>query len=234
MQEQWRLGALTDYYDHEASCLVEMPRRLALLGNAGRALALETVRLQVNRLAGDLTDDLVQAVSVSMIEDLYKSGSVLPQWNPSTAQYVTAVWATFFEVMTTRGYSMHYIVENTFPDHLERPLQLYPVLFTAAGITYVCPHHLATKLPDAADAERSVAGLRHWLNEGRYLAEQVATRAARQNQSLMYLEIDYDAGCLDRILSLSAAPGVVIVVRHLAPQAGSTVQVTYPPAGFRD
>jgi hypothetical protein len=232
VQEQWRLGSLTDYYDYEASCLFEMPKRLAILGNAGRALALETVRLQVNRLAGDLPDDLLQAVSVSMIEDLYKSAGVLTQWDPPTAEYVTAVWATFFELMAGRGYLMHYIVENTFADHLERPLRLFPIVFTAAGIIYVCPHHLATKLPEGAGAEPSVAGLRNLLTEGRYLAEQVATRATRQNQSLMYLEIDYDAGCLDRILSLSAAPGVVVVVRNQAPQPGSTVQVTYPPSSF--
>ena len=232
VQEQWKLGSLTEYYDHDASCLLEMPKRLAILGDAHRALALETVRAQVNGLAGDLTDDLLQQVSVSMIEDLYKSASGITQWDPSTAKYVTAVWATFFDVMAARGYLMHYIVENTYADHLERPLRLYPEVFTAAGIIYVCPHHLATKLPEGAGAEASVVGLRHVLAEGRYLAKRVATEATGQKRSMMYLEIDYEAGCLDGILSLSAAPGVVTVVRNQAPEPGSTVQVTYSSSGF--
>ncbi len=234
MIDQWRLGTLTDYYDYNASRLLEMPKKLATLGDASRALALVTVRSQVRRLAGDLEDDLLLAVSVSMVDDLYKSAGILTDWNPPTAEYVTAVWGTFFDVMAARGYLMHYIVENTFPDHLGRPLQLYPEVFGAAGIIYVCPHHIATKLPEGAEAEPSLAGLRHLLAEGRYLAKEVATQATGQNSSLMYLEIDYDAGCLDEILSLSAAPGVVTVVRNQAPQPGSTVEVTYPHSGFRE
>ena len=119
---QWRFRGLLDYFDDRQSRLIELSKRLSALPDADRAVALDTVRSEVARLTNELTDEILRQVSVAVIEDLYKSGNVLTQWDSSTQQYVQAMWGTFFTVLAERGYLMHYVVENTFPEHLDRPL----------------------------------------------------------------------------------------------------------------
>ena len=229
---QWRFPGLLDYFDDRQSRLIELSKRLSALPDADRAVALDIVRSEVARLTNELTDEILPQVSVSAIEDLYKSGSVLTQWDLSTHQYVQAMWGTFFTVFAERGYLMHYVVENTFPEHLDRPLILYPYLFGAAGFVYLCPHQLAAMLPEAAGLERTIDSLRPLVAEARYLAIKAATSPKAKNRHLIYLEIDFEPRCLDGVLKLGTRPGVIQVIRDQAPVPGSKVAIRFPKKRF--
>ena len=227
MSAQWQFPSLVDYYNFDQEVLIEQPARLAALDDEGRAVALSTVQRAVAGQAGALDDEALPMTAVSVIDDLYKAGNIAVTWGQANRDYVGAVWGTFFAVLTDRGFALRYVVENTFPEPLDRPLVFFPDLFGAAGVLYLCPHEVATRLPEAGTAEHTLGGLRFLVEEARDMACGIVEEVAvARHGHLAYLEIDFDEGCLDRILGLPRAPGTISVFRNEAALPGSNVEVS--------
>ena len=232
IQAQWKLASLVDYYDFDDEALVKRSSQLALLDEPEQSIALSCVAETITAMAAGFDDDLLPGVAVSMFDDLYKSAIWIVEWGPVQSDYVRAVWGTYFRTLTERGFTMRYVIENTFPDGpdgLERPLSLLPEMFGSSGIAYVCPHQLALSLPEAANAEHSVDGLRQFIGESRQLANALVERLVTSGTHLAYLELDWEEGCLDVVTSLRAAPGTILVFRNEEPVAGSSVEMTIVP-----
>jgi hypothetical protein len=226
----WQFPSLVDYYDFNQRVLVEQPERLEALDEEGRAAALSVVQRVVADQASALDDTLLSEGAVSVIDDLYKAGCAADVWGPLHADYVRAVWGTFFSVLSDRGFTIRYVVENTFGEPLDHPLILFPDLFRSAGVTYVCPHELATRLPEGATAEHTIDGLRFLGDEARYMARQIVDKiVATEHVHLAYLEIDFVEGCLDGIMDLRRAPGTISAFRNEAPLPGTNIQMSIEP-----
>lgn len=229
IQEQWKLPSLVDYYDFDQEALVKRSSQLALLDEAEQSIALSSVAETVAAMLAGFDDDFLPDVALSMLDDLYKSAIWIVEWGPAQADYIRDVWGTLFRTLTERGFTMRYVIDNTFPLGLERPLSLLPELFGQAGIVYVCPHQLALGLPEAANVEHSVDGLRQFIGESRHLANELVERLVTSETHVVYLELDYEEGCLDVVRSLRAAPGTILVFRNEEPVAGSSVEMKVVP-----
>jgi hypothetical protein len=225
---QWRLSSLVDYYDFNQDCPSQNCLRLAALNEQDRAIALSTVEQTVAGFSAAFDDGLLPQVASSVVDDLYKYGST-SVWGPLQWDYIRAVWGTFFSELRSRGFNLRYVVENTFPDPLQRPIELFPNLFGAAGLIYICPHELALKLPEGVHVEPSLANLRFLVAEARDIAGRLAKECVEQGKHFAYLELDYDEGSLATVNGLAASPGSIQIFRNLAPTAGSTIQVVLVP-----
>src|SRR5690606_34757726 len=115
---------------------------------------------------------------VRVVDDLYRAGTTMSLWSRDIGAYVAATWGVVLKTLGRRGYRVHYVVEHLHPERIGRPLELYPDLFAAAGLVYVCPHALANELPEAIDAEVTPEGLAPFLAAGRDLAVARAREAA--------------------------------------------------------
>ena len=229
--EQWRFRSLLHYYDSREECLVRQSNRLALLSEIELSEALAAVIETVSAHVTLLDDEVLPQVAASVADDLYKSANALEHWGPAQRAYVKAVWGTFFNCVTSRGFALRYVTDNQFPEHLQRPLQLFPDMFGLAGLVYICPHHIALSLPEAAQAEPSIVGLRPLVEEARYIAAKVVQQInkERSRRHLLYLELDYDPGCLEAIIRFGEKPGSMSIFRNEPGIQGTSIQLKIAP-----
>jgi hypothetical protein len=125
---------------------------------------------------------------------------------------------------------IRYIVENAYPDSLDRPLIFYPGIFRHMGFVYVCPHELAWRIAEhdgrlTEGQAPTIGNLAGAIDEGRSLARAAAERAAAEARHLAYFEIDWQPGSLDLIDALPETPGTIQIFRNAPPTAGTTVNV---------
>jgi hypothetical protein len=228
----WTFAGLVQYYDANTDVVPESARRLAALEAADKDRALSqiaaTVQAYTARLQADGID--IARVAVSVADDLYKTLFRAQEWSHESTAYLGAVFGTFLAAASSRGIQVRYVVENTFPDYLDRPLIFYPEMFRQAGFVYVCPHEFAWRLAEhdgllPAGQDPTVGNLASVAAEGRALAHAAARQAVTDGRHLAYFEIDWQPGSLDPIDALPAPPGAVTVFRNDVPAPGTTVEV---------
>ena len=225
-EEAWRLASLVYYYDELQTALVIRSADLEKLGPEDQLKAVVVVAQCVGAAIGQLDDDALTGVAVSMIDDLYRAACTMTEWSTAQAEYVAAVWGTAFKIITERGFTVRYVIENTWQDGLVRPIDAFPMIFSQAGFVYLCPHAMAANLPDAAGAARTFEALKNVIAEGRDIASMALKQLSGSRRHLVYLEADYQKGCLDEVIALPSPLGLILIERHEAPTPGSKVNVT--------
>ncbi len=233
----WILPSFVDYFDARVDVVASTAERLTGLPREEADAALEAIGADVRAKVEALSDEDLRNVAVAVADDLYKTLNRISIWGPETDRYVRAVFGTFFDVLHGRGYLMRYVADNVYEEGLQRPLFLYPLAYSAAGLVYVCPHENAYSLMkrdgalDESDGELAQASmvdlsaLAPWLAEGRLLAKMLIEAAADRQMHHVYLELDFEAGALDAVWNLSTPPGTIVVFRNEAPVLGSLVDV---------
>lgn len=227
----WHFPSLVDYYDANTGIVADSARRLSALDDAERAEALKLIALEVLEHTAALPPDMLGNIAVSITDDLYKTLARATGWSDLTTRYVQAVFGTFFGVLGQRGRAVRYIVENTFPDFLDRPILFYPTIFGAIGVPYSCPHLWAYRLAKAdgffGDGEDlTIANLARWIDEGRHMAARFDRQATDSGKHLAHFEIDYTVGSLDEVFALPAPPGTIVIFRNQSPDT-SDIQVRF-------
>lgn len=231
---QWRFDDVDDYLDVDAGVPVEQGERLSVLNTEDRAIALTATEMRVEAIVAELPDRDLAKLAVSAVDKLYRAGTTMALWSPDISAYVKASWGSIFKVLAQRGYRIHYVVEHEHPERIGRPLELYPDLFAAAGIAYVCPHAFANSLPDALDAEVTPEALAPFLAEGRLLAEAQAATYTEAGRHLAYVEVAPADGAVDAVLALiESRPGTIGVHRTGDPADGSVPAVMLASRGPR-
>jgi len=223
---EWLLDTMSDYYDELKHALAARGGEFEALSTGDRKHASELVSQRVHEFSKLFDNDLIVKVALSMIEDLYKAGVSATVWGPGYESYVSAVWGTMFAALRDRGYTIRYIVENTWPDDELRPVQFFPSLFGLAGVTYICPSAMAAELPELKGAPVTTAGLRPGLAEGRFIAQEALKELVKQGKHFAYFETDFDPGCLDIVFALPKPPGTIEIFRNEALVPGSTVALS--------
>ncbi len=229
---QWRFEEVRQYLDVAAGAPVEQGERLSILNTEDRAIALTATEMRVESIIATMSDRDLAKLSVSAVDSLYRAGTTLSLWSPDTSAYVRAAWGTILKGLGARGYRIHYVVEHEHPERIGRPLELYVDLFTAAGISYTCPHVFANELPEAFEAEVTPEGLAPFLDEGRRLATEQAASLAEERQHLAYVEVAPEEGAVDGVLALiGSTPGTIGVRRVGDPADGTEPEVLFSSRG---
>ena len=229
---EWRYPELVDYLDVDAGVPVLQGERLSVLTAEERSVALTAAEMRVESMVADLDARTLARLSVDAVERLYRGGASLDLWTPDISAYVRATWGVVFSSLAQRGFRIHYVVEHRYPERIGPPLELYPGLFAAAGIDYVCPHIFANDLPEAAEAEVNPQALAPFLADGRALALERAREVATAGRHLAYLELDPESGAVDEVNALvSSTPGTIGVHRVGMPDPVNPPQVSLASRG---
>jgi len=228
-EADWRFDTIGAYYDEEEHSLSVQGAKLAKLSDANRKRAADLIAQRVKSFSKLFDNDVIVQVVLSMIEDLYRAGIGATEWGPGHESYVAAVWGTMFAVVKDRGFTIRYVVENTWPQDLLRPVQFFPNLFGLTGIVYICPSEIASELPELEGAPITTEGMKTGLPLGRHIAQEAVKKVAEQGKHFAYFETDFEPGCLDSVFALSKPAGTIQIFRNEAPDLGTKVELTLVP-----
>ena len=228
----WDLS-LVDYWDQQTGSIGRNALRLGKLGEAERTAACGEIRGAVRRRMQALTDDHLLQAAVSMVDDLYKYVNDEVLLDQALLDYLEAFGRTFTEAVRERGYVIQYVVENQFSgvDFLMLgPLDLFPKVFGAAGIVYVCPQRIGLGLmrADGVAASEYAGAIAQYIAEARVVGDELVNICRADGRHFVFLEAEYEEGALDAALRGRGAPGVLSVFRNESPVPGSQVFVDVP------
>lgn len=227
-QNPWLFPAFPSYYDVNTSAVQRHAETLGRLSGRDRGRALEQISEAVMLHAQKWDDKQLAGAAISMADDLYKYGCTAESWDGVTADYVAAVWGSIMRYVAERGFQVRYVVDNTWPDGLQRPLQLFPLLFPAAGLIYLCPQAFATET-QKAEGDDAVENLASYIVEGRMMAKLTVQLADSRGSHFLYLEADFAPGSLDTVLGLPSRAGTISIFRTEPGIPHSRIEVRVTP-----
>lgn len=197
------------------------------------------LRDRVRELVGQLDDGWLLTVSVTMVEDIYKSFFRGFEWSSGVHDYVHATGQPVIAELGRRGFALHYVIDATpGAASLDMMLEYLPRVFRAAGLAVVGPQLAALRLliQETGEPPADIRDIQRYRHDGHALADDVVIRWHQERQSSVYLNVDFDDGlpglALDVALSQQKAPGTAVVFRNAAPTEGSEVFFV-PPPGVR-
>ena len=213
----WMHSKISDYWDKNTDAIAEAGERLASLDDSERLDAMDYIAVCMARHLRVLPDAFIAPAAISCIEDLYATANSIGWWGGELEMYLQATASQVFGRLAAKGVLLQYVVDNQFED-MERPIGLFPAFFRAAGVVPICPEVLAQQLPPEQGASAR-------LEEARDLARSSVALCDREGKHVLYLETDYEEGCLDALFTRAARPHVLGLFRNDAPGPGTNVKV---------
>lgn len=236
---------LAAYWDWQSDAVLRWGRLAESLDEETRAMWLEAQGLRLMDRLAPLTDRQAAAVGVVLAEDLYRTVAMLTEPAPPGALvWLEATAAPVLALLAERGLCLHYLIENDVGPALGGPLLIYPEWFRAAGLAYVCPHHMVWTLEvedQGRNPDEVLAHLPDLLPDAWGMVPGIVRRLRAATQPVVVLDPGADGGPrpdLAAILGLGtttgpggdgAEEGVLGVWRDQAPTPGSAPRVFLPP-----
>ena len=228
----WMLKRVTDYWDQQVGAVYAHAQQLEGMDPAAREAALDEIATSVSRHAQALNDELLARVGFIMVEDLYKAVCALSYWDDSIAEYLAASAGVFCDALAARGFQLRYVIDNAYEANaagLSGPAEWFPLWFTAAGLNYICPQHLAFKLMESRGREPGAGLLAEFIVDGRGAGRGLVDRCLKERGHYVFLDTDATDASLAPALSDPSAPGSILVFRKEAPVPGSKCVVNITP-----
>jgi hypothetical protein len=234
--DSWKKLSIYDYWDSRTGAIEvfsEALRYTRELEPEKEPQIISSIKEGVQSGVRNLSDSEVMKMSVSMIDDLYKVASSTETWDDSVYDYISASAGTFSTAVANRGYVIHYLVDNCFEKSdvgMQRPLDLFPGWFEAAGFIYISPQLCALMLMDADNVNRSdfVSALPRYIDEARHVSSEIVERCHQEIRHYVYLDTDSVPESFDKAMGSNKSPGVITVLRDGAPDSESKIEVAFP------
>ena len=121
--QNWMLPHIYDYWDERVQAIDRLSCALDAIPSSQKDAQVGLIRAAIARHVEGLSDVQLTRATFVIADDLYKAADRLSY--PSTALQ-TYLWASanpYFEAVRTRGFTLSYIVDNSFVDLIR------PVLF---------------------------------------------------------------------------------------------------------
>ncbi|MEJ7785476.1 MAG: hypothetical protein WKF96_11780 [Solirubrobacteraceae bacterium] len=232
----WDYPRLTDYWDFGARAIDRHARDLEKLNEAELRAVLSLVADAITDHVDNLPEELLPAAAVAIVDDLYKSACVINRWDDILGTYLATSARTLLSELASRGIHIQYLVDNVW-DELERPVDLFPHWFEAAGFVYVCPQEIVSKLAeedgrsDDVDAEELLSA---YIEESRHVGGQIVARCQEEPRHFVQLDCDWVQGSFDQAFTQAGGEGVVTILRIAAADAGTHVKVWWPAGSAQE
>lgn len=230
----WHKQYIYDYWDSKTGAIAVFSGALREpIEEEEKKKITESISKAVEGGVSKLSDRDLMLMSVTMIDDLYKAGDAAEIWDGALEQYIAASAGTFSRAIAARGYLIHYLVDNSFENSdfgMQRPLELYPVWFRAAGFAYLCPQLFALRLMENDGISRPdyIATLPRYIREARHVTHQAIEQCHSEKRHYVYLDTDSVDGTFDKAMALKGSQGIITICRNGAPATESKLVVTFP------
>jgi hypothetical protein len=230
---EWDFPYIFNYWDQLTGAITKGAMRMHELSPPEQVEACDEIRQAMRRHVQALSDLQLMELAVSLVDDLYKYVNDEVYYAQALLQYLDAFGRTFTTSLRQRGYVLQYVVDNTFlPDFLMvGAFDIFPMVFNAIGLVYVCPQQIAWKLMehDGVPASGYAENIGRYNMEARVVAARLVNRCLDGSDHYLFLDADYEEGALDLALRDRAKPGVLSAFRNEAPIPDSKVNVDLRP-----
>ena len=184
MTDDWMLVKVSDYWDEQVRAIDTAARRLGSRSESDRTADLEAIAAAVTEHVRVLPDKTLAIAALTFIEDLYKAACRIDRWDDSLQVYLAASAGTMSRLLSERGLRIQYLVDNVWDD-MQRPSELLPNWYGAAGVVFVCPQVLALDLikADNVGNQTDLSGLiPRYIKEARDVAESIVVRCSEEGR----------------------------------------------------
>ena len=209
--DQFFLPKISDYWDSNKAAIENWGAVLQVMDH-------EQLKNSITRLVDAITehtrvldDALIQRVAFVMADDLYRTASRIKVWNDGVGTYLRSTAGIFLQLLAMRGFSLHYVVDNTFPD-TQRPFDLFPSWFSACGMAYECPQLRTFRDRVSSSEARRLCNAALQNLDGRF--------------HYVILDTDSAADSFAAPLSQMKHDKIITVIRTEAPLTGSNITVS--------
>jgi len=125
----WIFDNIFDYWDQRKDAIFLHSRKLATFSDDKRLEALDLIQFSIRNQVQKFTDEQLVAHAFVMADDLYKAANrQINAFDKALFQYLEASVSTFCSLITKRGFTIHYLIDNTFqktPQGMFKPLEIY-------------------------------------------------------------------------------------------------------------
>ena len=223
------LPKITDYWDEQVKAIEHMSQAVIELAPDDRAAALGQIRANVAEHVSVLDDKWLLNAGLAAADDLYKAACWINRWHEGIADYLNASSATLGRLFAERGFTLQYLVDNVF-SAFERPLELFPFWYQAAGLVYVSPQAIARDLMrrDAGHDAPFEELLPSYNREARDVTAGLIDRCHNERRSFVMIDADYEEASFRSPLALAGKPGILTIFRNQAAEPDTTVSAWFP------
>ena len=230
MNDLWDSTSLVYFYDANTNIVEQSSTQLSKMGDVEIDVTLKYIRERVRILSLAVPDNLLEGIAISINNDFYKTLANAVTWSQEKTWYIQSVFGVFNQVLSERRKAIRYLIDNCYPEYLDRPLSFYKEVIPYAGLIYCCPHEVAYQLAQHdgffSDGQIPMQDeLNRWIDEARMVSRKIAAKAVENGRHLLYLDIDYCEYDFNYIIEGAKKPGAIIVFRNEPPVDNSTVQI---------
>lgn len=226
----WFFDKITEYWDNQnKNSIFEYSQMISKYPDAKQIKVKEEISKAVENHLKVLNDEQITTVAFVIADDIYKSANEFRIYNEYISEYLYASAGTFFKRLKQRGYTLHYLTNNSFTN-LQRPLQIFRYCFMPAEIKYICPHEIALELMknDGLDENDFSNNIVAYLREAEDIGNRIIDKCHKNKDSYFSLQINEDQRKFQKSIDLIGSQGVITVWRTEAPVDGTSCQVWYP------
>ena len=226
----WFLNKITDYWDSNNNALHTHAKSLSQLSGTDYESALVDIQNAVTEHARVLPDNALQQVAWIMVDDIYKSVNMRFILQNPLLDYLSASAETLLKIVKNRGYVIQYLVDNAFAAdevHMMGPVTVFPLVFKASGLIYICPQEHAIKMmgSDSVDENNLYSSMPRYIEEARDVCNMIINRCHEEKYPYIFIDTDSQENSFDTAISQRNKSGIVIAYRCEAPVKGSKVHV---------
>src|SRR5947208_3745612 len=149
MMEKWFLPKISDYWHTNEDVRHPLCDAVQQTQGEKRTVLLQHISDSIKEHVRVLSDKDLCLAAFIMVDDLYKSLNSIIVYDDAIRQYLEASAGVFSSLLSKRGYAVHYIINNGFPNTeigMQRPLDIFPLWFRDIGLVYICPQKVALDL----------------------------------------------------------------------------------------
>jgi hypothetical protein len=223
------LPKITDYWDSSTLAIDRFARQLGELPPDQKELASRELTAAMSEHIRVLPDKLLVQAAIAIVDDLYQTACWIDRWDSELFAYLEATAGVFLSMLTERGFTLHYLVDNTFDD-FERPMRLFPGWFPAAGIVYACPQVVGCELVLKMEGEHAPLSERlpNYIREARDIVESMLDRCRAESRHFFLLDLDFEERSFRSSLQEKDVNGMLTIFRNDGAQPGTKLAAWLP------
>jgi hypothetical protein len=226
----WGFPQIYEYWDWRKDAIYIHSQEIETYDEDKKADVYATIQFSIESHVKDFSDNQAAMCAMSMVEDLYKSlNKSIIYLSDSVLQYLQDSAGTFCNLLTKKGFVIHYLIDNTF-EPTERgmagPLKVFRQWFYASGLLYICPQHIAFDIMEKdGTQEKYFELLPQYIAEARLIANSLIDRCHQDKRHYVLLDTDSVPDSFQKSSDAIEEPYVVTIFRNDSPIQGSKAKL---------
>jgi len=230
----WQLPKIFSYWDSTKDAIFKFSRKLADLETTEKSIALQSIKKAISSHVEKMTKKEIIKWAFVMTDDLFRSTNRESHiLDKSLFQYLEASAGHFSKLISEKGFTIHYIIDNTYEQSffgMRYPLELYDDWFQISGFIYICPQFIALKIIEKQNYDKDLyfALLPDVIDQARRIADSIVDKCHDENKHYIFLDTDSVPNIsFNRPMSFRERPNIITIFRNDAPTTRSVCKLYY-------